>query len=77
MTDRLNRRLETIKNLLVCAALVSVIATSCRRERSSAELVAEILNLRAVMCAAPDLRVDNETPPAADERRTAEERAPF
>lgn len=74
MTDRLNRRLETIKNLLVCAALVSVIATSCRRERSSAELVAEILNLRAVMCAAPE---PAQTPPTADERRTTEERAPF
>lgn len=74
MTDRLNRRLETLKNLLVCAALVSVIATSCRRERSSAELVAEILNLRAVMVAAPE---PAQTPPPADERRTAEERAPF
>ena len=74
MTDRLNRRLETLKNLLVCAALVSVIATSCRRERSSAELVAEILNLRAVMCAAPE---PAPPPPPVDERRTAEERAPF
>lgn len=74
MTDRLNRRLETLKNLLVCAALVSVIATSCRRERSSAELVAEILNLRAVMVATPE---PAQTPPPVDERRTAEERAPF
>lgn len=45
----MNEKLEAIKNALVCLCLVVVLFTSCRRDKSTTALLAEIGRLQMVV----------------------------
>lgn len=69
--DVLNKKLETLKNILVCLALVCVIFTSCRKDKTSAIIADQIANLSAVVY--EDMAKDPEAAPADDTPRPAVE----
>lgn len=45
----MNEKLEALKNALVCLCLVVVLFTSCRRDKSTTALLAEIGRLQMVI----------------------------
>lgn len=45
----MNEKLEALKNALVCLCLVVVLFTSCRRDKSTTALLAEIGRLQMVV----------------------------
>lgn len=45
----MNEKLEAIKNALVCLCLVVVLFTSCKRDKSTTALLAEIGRLQMVV----------------------------
>ena len=45
----MNEKLEALKNALVCLCLVVVLFTSCRRDKSTSALLAEIAQLQMVV----------------------------
>lgn len=45
----LNDKIDALKNLLICGCLVGVLVSSCRRDRTADEIVAELSQLRLVV----------------------------
>lgn len=63
----MNEKLEAIKNALVCLCLVVVLFTSCRRDKSTTALLAEIAQLQMVVQEVVSPTNESDTPIIKDD----------
>ena len=63
----MNEKLEALKNALVCLCLVVVLFTSCRRDKSTTALLAEIERLQMVVQEVVSPTGASDTPTVKDD----------
>ena len=63
----MNEKLEALKNALVCLCLVVVLFTSCRRDKSTTALLAEIGRLQMVVQEVVSPTGASDTPTVKDD----------
>lgn len=66
----MNEKLEALKNALVCLCLIVVLFTSCRRDKSTTALLAEIGRLQMVVQEVVSPTGASDTPTVKDDMPT-------